>query len=220
MVRAWQRWLSPRPINLTNTSTKNTFYSVAGAARFDIIPGKNNSWSLRETHYIENPRVKAGLSGPPLHLHFRQDEHFKVEQGILAAEVDGKQYALTKDDGVLTIRAGSRHRFWSPTSSTESLVFHGWADPCKDVDHILDINFLRNIVSYVADCDKAGLSPSIFQIILFYHDASSLWTPSALNWMPASIINVIHYVAAYWIAMRLLGYKTSYEEYTGKDRME
>ncbi|KAK6210533.1 hypothetical protein LQW54_006141 [Pestalotiopsis sp. IQ-011] len=220
MARAWQRWLSPRPLLRTNTSTQNTFYSAGGMARFDIIPEKDNSWSLRETHYIEHPRVKAGLSGPPLHVHFRQDEHFQVEQGVLAAIVDGKEFALTKHDGVLSIRAGSRHRFWSPPSSTESLVFHGWADPCKDVDHILDINFLRNIVGYVADCDKAGISPSIFQIILFYQDASSLWTPSALNWMPLWIISMIHYVAAYGIAMTLLGYKTSYAEYTGQHKRE
>lgn len=99
----------------------------------------------------------------------------------------------------------SSHRFWSAASATESLAFHGWADPCKDVDHILDINFLRNIVGYVADCEKAGLSPSVFQIILFYHDASSLWTPPILNWMPLWLINLLHHVAAYWIAAGLLG---------------
>jgi hypothetical protein len=31
-----------------------------------------------------------------------------VEQGILGAYVDGKEYAVTKDDGVLSIYAGSR----------------------------------------------------------------------------------------------------------------
>lgn len=66
MVYAWQQWLSARPLTRTNTSTQNTFYSAGNAAKFDILPGENGDWSLRETHYIENPRVKAGLSGPPL----------------------------------------------------------------------------------------------------------------------------------------------------------
>ena len=98
-----------------------------------------------------------------------------------------------------------RHKFWSHPSATESLIFSGWADPCKDQDHILDINFLRNIVGYVADCDKAGMAPSLFQIMLFYHDASSMWTPEFLNWMPLWMMKKIHYVAAYWIAAGLLG---------------
>jgi hypothetical protein len=68
MVYAWQQWLSARPLTRTNTSTQNTFYSAGNAAKFDILLGENGDWSLRETHYIENPRVKAGLSGPPLYV--------------------------------------------------------------------------------------------------------------------------------------------------------
>ncbi|KAI1338692.1 hypothetical protein F5Y15DRAFT_416916 [Xylariaceae sp. FL0016] len=220
MAWAWQNWLSPRPLDRTDISRKTDFLTAGNAARYEIVYEPNGRWGCRETHYIDNPRVKAGLSGPPLHLHFKQDEFFKVESGILAAIVDGKEQRVTKDDGILRIPAGCRHRFWSYPSATESLVFYAWPDPCKDVDNILDINFLRNAVGYLSDCEKQGLQPSLFQVILFYHDASSLWTPPFLNWVPVPLINVMHYVLAYWVAAGILGYKSSYPEYTGKPRSE
>jgi uncharacterized cupin superfamily protein len=42
------------------------------------------------------------------HIHLKQDEFFVVDQGILAAEIDGKEYLLTKNDGVLPIYRNSR----------------------------------------------------------------------------------------------------------------
>lgn len=42
------------------------------------------------------------------HIHLLQDEYFQVEQGVLGAVTNGKEHALTKDDGILVIRAGTR----------------------------------------------------------------------------------------------------------------
>lgn len=98
------------------------------------------------------------------------------------------------------------HRFWSHPSATEDLIFHGWADPCKDEDHILDVNFLRNLTGYLADCHEAKLQPSVFQLILFLDHASSVLTPPFLNWVPRWILLGIHRLLAKWIAAGLLGY--------------
>jgi hypothetical protein len=76
------------------------------------------------------------------------------------------------------------HRFWSHKSASENLVFSAWADPCKDRDFIIDVNFLHNAVGYLADCEKNGLQPSIFQLILFFHNASSLVSLEGCDWMP------------------------------------
>lgn len=99
----------------------------------------------------------------------------------------------------------SRHRFWAHKSATESLVFHGWADPQeKDRLHILDENFLRNLQGYLADCHKADLKPSIFQLVLFSYEASTLATPPF--WVPLWFLTGFNHVLACWIAARLLGY--------------
>ncbi|GJC93315.1 putative ankyrin repeat domain-containing protein 29 protein [Colletotrichum tabaci] len=217
MTRAWQLWLSPRPRKRTNISTQSSFVTAGDAARFDILTEDDGRWGLRETHFINNPLVKAGKSGPPLHIHLLQDEYFKVEQGVLGAITDGKEHAITKDDGVLCIRAGTRHRFWSHESATESLVFHGWAHP-QDRDHILDENFLRNLQGYMADCHREGLKPSVFQLVLFSYEASTLATPPF--WVPIRLLTAVNHVLAYWIAAGLLGYKAAYPEYTVRPRSD
>lgn len=96
------------------------------------------------------------------------------------------------------------HRFWSHKSATESLVFTIWLDPCMNADYILDVKTLRNSTSYLDDCQKAGLKPSIFQLILFWHNASSLACPPALNWMPIWLLTGVHHVVA-WTAENVLG---------------
>ena len=96
------------------------------------------------------------------------------------------------------------HRFWSHKSATENLIFSAWADPCKGRDHILDVNFLRNAVGYLADCEKSGLQPSLFQMVLFWHNASSLISPKFCGWMPIWLLVWIHIVGA-WVAETMLG---------------
>lgn len=46
--------------------TKESFVAPDNAALYETVPKPNGLWAIRETHYIENPIVKAGLSGPPL----------------------------------------------------------------------------------------------------------------------------------------------------------
>ncbi|KAK6221164.1 hypothetical protein QIS74_04893 [Colletotrichum tabaci] len=213
MVWAWQNWLSPRPQHRTKNNAQLSFPHLGNAALYEPLSKPGGLWYVRETHYIENALVRAGLSGPPLHIHRLQDEYFKVEQGVLGVVKNGVEYAVTKDDGDFYIPAGTRHRFWAHKSGTENLVFTVWLDPCKDVDFLLDVNFLRNLSGYVDDCLKAGIKPSVFQIILFTENATSLLCPPFLNWMPTWFLVWAHCGLA-WIAETVLGYKRSYPEYT------
>ena len=96
-----------------------------------------------------------------------------------------------------------RHRFWSHESATESLVFYGWTN-VQNRDNILDQNFLRNLQGYDADCHRANLKPSVFQLILFAYHTSTVLSPPF--WVPLWLLVGIHHVLAYWIAQGLLGY--------------
>ncbi|KAL4875386.1 hypothetical protein BJY04DRAFT_224053 [Aspergillus karnatakaensis] len=213
MAWAWQQWLSPRPQQRTKNNTQSSFPHLGDAALYEPLSRADGTWYVRETHNIENPLVRAGLTGPPLHIHRLQNEYFKVEQGTLGVVKNGVEYAVSKDDGVFHIPAGTRHRFWSHKSGTETLVFNVWLDPCTEVDHILDVNFLRNLSGYVDDCLKNGLKPSLLQIILFSDNASSLLCPPMLNWMPTWLLIPVHRALALW-AEAVLGYEKSYPEYT------
>lgn len=80
-------------------------------------------------------------------------------------------------------------------------------------DYILDVNFLRNFSGYIDDCLKAGLKPSVLQIILLPENASSLLCPPFLNCMPVWLLIWVHRGLA-WFAESVLGYEKSYPEYT------
>ncbi|KAK5637399.1 hypothetical protein RRF57_013111 [Xylaria bambusicola] len=167
--------------------------------------------SLRETHHFNNKVVREGRSGPPLHIHWLQTEYFKVEKGVIGIHKNGKEIAATKDDGILEIPAGTRHRFWAHSSTTEDLVFKVWAEP-QDIDHSFDENFLRNFTGYQRDCQMQGIKPSPFQLILLSYNSATMGTPPF--WMPLWLLKGINYILAFWIAKALLGYRESYPEYT------
>jgi len=66
MAGALQLWLSPRPMRRTNTADKAHLMSAGDAALFEFLKSDHGRWYVRETHYLDNPIVQKGLSGPPL----------------------------------------------------------------------------------------------------------------------------------------------------------
>ncbi|PHH90756.1 hypothetical protein CDD83_2752 [Cordyceps sp. RAO-2017] len=215
MAWAWQHWLSPRPSTRTATPSEPRILTAHDAALFEFLHGDDGRWFVRETHYIDNAVVRAGRSGPPLHIHLQQTEYFEVEQGVIGIVKNGQELALTKEDGVIEVPPGTRHRFWAHPSGREDLIFRVWTEP-QGLDHGFDEDFLRNLVAYQRDCLKAGIAPSVFQLLLIGYNSTTLATPPF--WLPLWLLKAVHYVLACWVAGALLGYKGSYPEYTNHAR--
>ncbi|KAL7931837.1 hypothetical protein V8C35DRAFT_329204 [Trichoderma chlorosporum] len=201
MVGAWQLWLSPRP-QRSEIASSSHIYSNDNAARFEFLEEDDGRWIVKETHYINNPLVKDGFSGPPLHIHWKQSEYFKVEQGIIGIYKDGQEIRATKDDGVIEVPAGTRHKFWSHPSNKEDLVFKVWAEP-QGLDNSFDEKFIRNLIGYQRDCKMANMTPSVFQILLICYDCATLAAPPF--WVPLWLLGAVQYVLAYGIGGYLLG---------------
>lgn len=121
----------------------------------------------------------------------------------------GKSFSISERSRVEFIHRNctGRHRFWCHRSATESLVFHGWIDP-QDKDNLLDKNALRNLQGYLADCDRANLKPSVFQLILWAYNTSTVMTPPF--WVPLWLLTWTHYLLACWVAQGFLGYVLGY----------
>jgi uncharacterized cupin superfamily protein len=76
--------------------------------------------------------------GPPLHIHFAEDERGEVVSGTLSALVDGKQLVIQAGDtGHFPI--GSAHRWWN--DGGEELVLKGVVTPAVDLDRYLQAMF-------------------------------------------------------------------------------
>ncbi|KAK8070919.1 hypothetical protein PG997_011122 [Apiospora hydei] len=215
MVWGWQLWLSPRPTRRTRTPAEPRMLSVDDAALYEFNYEDGGRLFVRETHYADNPSVKAGLSGPPLHIHLRQTEFFEVEQGILVVVRNEQESVLTKEDGVVVIPPGTRHRFWAHSSNKGDLVFKVHAEP-HEAEHGFDEAYLRNALGYLRDCQREKLEPSVFQLALFGCMSETVLTPPF--WVPLWILSLLHHVLAYWIAAPLLGYQATYPEYSKEDQ--
>lgn len=63
---------------------------------------------------------------------------------------------------------------------------------------------MRNFSSYLKDCEKDGMAPSIFQMLLFLYHSDMVLTPPF--WMPIWFLVGLHHVLAYWVGAGLLGY--------------
>jgi mannose-6-phosphate isomerase-like protein (cupin superfamily) len=82
--------------------------------------------------------LPARRQGPPLHIHFEQDEHGEVISGTLSASVDGKDFQVAAG-GSGHFAKGSAHRWWN--DGDQELVFRGVATPAVDLDRFLQAIF-------------------------------------------------------------------------------
>jgi mannose-6-phosphate isomerase-like protein (cupin superfamily) len=76
--------------------------------------------------------------GPPMHIHFAEDEEGHIRAGTLSAVIQGR--AITAGPGQSTsIPRGAAHRWWN--AGDEPLVFEGFAGPAVDLDRYLQAVF-------------------------------------------------------------------------------
>jgi len=76
--------------------------------------------------------------GPPLHIHYIEDEVGVVVAGVLSAEVSGQQLTFKQGETVL-LPHGLPHRWWN--GGDELLRFDGHILPVADLDRYLQAIF-------------------------------------------------------------------------------
>ena len=76
--------------------------------------------------------------GPPLHIHFAEDEEGRVRSGTLSAVIDGRKITAGSGESA-SFPHGSAHRWWNEGS--ERLDFEGYVRPVVDLDRYLQAVF-------------------------------------------------------------------------------
>lgn len=76
--------------------------------------------------------------GPPLHIHFLEDEDGTIRAGTLSAEVGGKLIKANEGESVHLPR-GVPHRWWN--DGDVPLAFDGYTHPAVDLDRYLQAVF-------------------------------------------------------------------------------
>ena len=76
--------------------------------------------------------------GPPLHVHFKEDEGGRVLSGTVSARVGGLKIERHAGED-LSFPRGVAHRWWN--AGDQTLVFEGFARPLVDLDLYLQAVF-------------------------------------------------------------------------------
>jgi quercetin dioxygenase-like cupin family protein len=93
-------------------------------------------------------------SGPPLHVHFQENERGYVASGTLGAIVGDKKITV-QAGGAVNLPAGVPHRWWN--AGEDQLGFNGRAVPVVDLDRFLQAIFA------VINASSSG-RPSLFYV--------------------------------------------------------
>ena len=97
---------------------------------------------IKTDNGVEELRLTGSLPaqrrGPPLHIHFEEDERGEVVSGTLSALVGGNPLVI-KAGGFGHFPKGSAHRWWN--DGDEELVLRGVVTPAVDLDRYLQAMF-------------------------------------------------------------------------------
>ncbi|MCB0697280.1 MAG: cupin domain-containing protein, partial [Chitinophagaceae bacterium] len=65
--------------------------------------------------------------GPPMHVHFKQDEKLTVIEGKLAYQMPGGEINYCNEGESVTFNAGTPHKFWN--AGDKVMRCKGWISP-------------------------------------------------------------------------------------------
>ncbi|MBK8501229.1 MAG: cupin domain-containing protein [Saprospiraceae bacterium] len=83
---------------------------------------------------IVGNRVQPG-SGPPFHVHFKQEEGLTVKKGKMGYQIHGQEEKFANVGESLIFKRGEMHRFWN--AGDDILECTGWICPANTIDYFL-----------------------------------------------------------------------------------
>lgn len=108
--------------------------------------------------------LPPGTSGPPLHVHFRENEEGMVKAGTLGAQI-GKDKFVVPAGGTVVLPAGRPHRWWN--AGDDLLEFSG---------HVVPVDLDRYLQAVFAVLNASNGRPPIFYLahVLWRHRDTQL----------------------------------------------
>ena len=84
---------------------------------------------------VEGDALVAPGAGPPMHVHYLQDEAFTVVRGRIGFQRSGRDPEYATEGGTVVFRAGEPHRFWN-AGDTE-LHCTAYIEPAGNAEYFL-----------------------------------------------------------------------------------
>ena len=84
---------------------------------------------------LEGENVAKPGAGPPMHVHYLQEEAFTVRKGRMAWQRAGEPPQFAGPGETVVFKAGESHRFWNP--GDDDLECTGYIEPAGNVEYLL-----------------------------------------------------------------------------------
>lgn len=150
---------------------------------------------------------------PMSHFHLLQSESFHVASGRGIWYLGDRVLQLKEGDDIV-IPPWISHRFENIPGSKESLVILY----CYDAQYFeMEESFFRNALTYMDDCRKAGVAPSLLQLCVF---CTAGWmapdivpVPKVAGEYVRCAVNIVVMWVLALVGWLVFGYRVSYVEY-------
>jgi quercetin dioxygenase-like cupin family protein len=85
--------------------------------------------------YLEGENEVSPKAGPPMHVHYKQDESFTVISGKLCYEIFGEEKKYAGAGETVLFKAGIPHKFWN--AGDDKLICTGYMSPAGNAVYFL-----------------------------------------------------------------------------------
>lgn len=85
--------------------------------------------------YLEGENEVKPNAGPPMHVHYQQDESFTVISGKLGYQIWGEEKKYAGPGETVLFKAGVPHKFWN--AGSDILHSTGYISPAGNLDYFL-----------------------------------------------------------------------------------
>lgn len=134
-------------------------------------------------------RVMPG-SGPPMHVHWLQDEGFLVLKGRIGYQLAGEDIRFAGPGESVIFKKGIPHRFWN--AGTDLLECKAWVKPAHNF-----VFYLRSI--FEAQQKAGNARPGLFDMAFLLRRYRSEFDMTGLPFFVKNIIVPLAYIAGTWL---------------------
>jgi quercetin dioxygenase-like cupin family protein len=95
---------------------------------------------LRIVHDVDGDRMELRNqvlpgAGPPMHVHYLQEECLTVVKGKIATQIAGESPVFYGPGQTALFKRGVAHRFWN--AGEDVLICEGWVKPAHNLEYFL-----------------------------------------------------------------------------------
>jgi quercetin dioxygenase-like cupin family protein len=101
--------------------------------------GERLTFLRRERDRLEVENVVSPGSGPPMHVHYQQEEALTVQQGRIDYQRRGQPAQFAGPGETVVFKPGDEHKFWN--AGEEDLTCTGYVEPADNLEYFLGAIF-------------------------------------------------------------------------------